>query len=156
MKQARLSGQVTRTLTLAALFAGPCVLAHAPAPAGAAQTLAARQHTPASLLLEVPSNPNHAEPAELTVLSFEYDAAAQRTSYRHGYGSNIAGSFLLPKGDPVPILAQSTLPSLEVRETNDDSQIFRHVVFHDVRVLTITREGDGRRLEFTAGSVTVR
>jgi hypothetical protein len=150
-------GQVTWPLSRFGLIAGACILAHTAAPASADQTLAARQPPPAAIVLEVPSNPDHALPSELNVLSFEYDAAAERLTYTRGYDTTIAGSFLLQRTDtPVPIAPQSALRSLEVRESDGNNNIFRRVTFHGVHVLGIVREGDGRRMSFTADSVTVR
>ncbi len=148
--------QVTSFVLRTAAFCAACVLAHVAAPAAADTTVASRQ-PPASILLEVPSNPNHAEPAELTVLSFEYDAAAQRLTYTRGYDSTVAGSFLIKKTDePIPIAPNSVLRYLEIREADDDANVFRRVLFHGVRVIGITHDGNDRRLSFTAESVTVR
>jgi len=148
--------QVTWPISRIGLIAGACVRAHTAAPASADQTLAARQ-PPAAMVLEVPSNPDHALPSELNVLSFEYDAAAHRLTYTRGYDTTIAGSFLLEKTDtPVPIVPQSALRSLEVRESDGNNNVFRRVTFHNVHVLGIARDGDGRRMNFTADSVTVR
>jgi hypothetical protein len=157
MSTKRAASQVTWPLSWIGLIAGACVLAHTALPASADQRLAARQPAPAALVLEVPSNPDHALPSELNVLSFEYDAAANRLSYARGYDTTIAGSFLLEKTDaPVPIAPQSALRSLEVRESDGNNTIFRRVTFHGVHVLGIARDGDGRRMSFTADSVTVR
>jgi hypothetical protein len=148
--------QVTRPLFRIGLLAGACILAHSSAPALADQTLAARQ-TPAAMVLVVPSNPDHALPSELTVLSFEYDAAAHRLTYTHGYDTEIDGSFLLERTDaPIPIVPQSSLRSLEVRESDGNGNVFRRLTFHGVHVLGIVRDGDGRRMSFSADSVTVR
>jgi hypothetical protein len=156
MNTQRALRQVTWPISRIGLIAGACVLAHTAAPASADQTLAARQ-PPAAMVLEVPSNPDHALPSELNVLSFEYDAAAHRLTYTRGYDTSIDGSFLLERTDaPVPIVPQSSLRSLEVRESDGNGNVFRRVTFHNVRVLGIARDGDGRRMNFTADSVTVR
>ena len=156
MNTLRAVRQVTWPLSRIGLLAGACILAHTAAPALADQTVAARQ-APAAMVLEVPSNPDHALPSELNVLSFEYDAAAHRLTYTRGYDTSIDGSFLLERTDaPVPIVPQSSLRSLEVRESDGNGNVFRRVTFRNVRVLGIARDGDGRRMSFTADSVTVR
>jgi hypothetical protein len=148
--------QVTWPLSRIGLLVGACILAHTATPASADQTIAARQ-APAAMVLEVPSNPDHALPSELNVLSFEYDAAAHRLTYTRGYDTSIDGSFLLERTDaPVPIVPQSSLRSLEVRESDGNGDVFRRVTFRDVHVVGIVRDGDGRRMSFTAASVTVR
>ena len=146
---------MTRLVARAAIVAA-CAGTYAATPANA-QTVASRQSAPAAIVLDVPSNPDHAEPAALTVVSYEYDAAASRLTYARGYDSAVTGSFVLKNTEePVPIASPSLLKWVTVRESNGGDKIVRRVTFHGVRVLGIARDGNDRRVSFTAESVTVR
>ena len=133
----------------AALVVALCLAA----PAGAADTLlAARQAPTGSMVLDVPSNPDHAGASEVGVLSMDYDAAA------NGDGSSdVVGSLVLGESAAqLPVAGHCALGWFAVRERSGSGAVHR-VVFHGVHVMKLARDGDNAtRMQFVARSVTVR